>query len=195
VIAARRDLEDLLEEHALVGALGLLEGGDADQLVSAHADRLAAVGLQHHVHPVAGDEAVPFPLEPERAVLQRQADDGQRGVAGAGREGDAADERQRLPRRQAAQLPVVRLGVEELGDRFLGGALRLPRADPLPAAAAGAGGERGRAERGIQCRATHGQILPEGETAPALEIAERRQWRASPPSGLSSALAVNCGTR
>src|SRR5688500_255143 len=77
------DAEGLLEEHALVAALRLLERGHLHELVARDAQRFPAPG-QRHLDAIARDEPVALLLEAERAVLEREPDDGDRksGVQG-----------------------------------------------------------------------------------------------------------------
>ena len=143
LVGARHEPQHLLEEDALVGALGLLEGGDAHHLLAGQVHRRRALPLEREAHPVAGDEGVPFPLEREGAVLQREPDDGDDRVGGARGEGDGADERHRIAAGEAAEALVELRGVEEPGEGL--GRLRLiVAADPFPTSAAEGGDHQGR---------------------------------------------------
>ena len=184
LVVAGHQAHDLLEEDTLVGALGLLEGCNPNQLFARQIHRPCALAGERETHPIAGHEGVALALEGEGPVLQREPEDRHHGIPGPSREGHAADERHRIARGEPPEPLVELLGVEQRGERLGGTRLRLG-ADPLPVAASQCG-DHDRREN----QPTHQCELPRGEVSPR----SARWAKVSPGRGAasSSQLAARC---
>src|SRR5450759_1242849 len=97
----------VLENHALVGAVGFSERADTDYLHHIDSCRLNCTLIKCDLHLVGSAISIAFPCEGEGAIGNRDTGQNERGIRRcAGKGGELPHECERAWRGQQADLPI-----------------------------------------------------------------------------------------